>query len=94
MAESDKLMLGRADKAKVLLNDPEFQEAFKAVESSIFEKIKQCPIRDTEGLQILRLQLKLLADVKANIESVVNTGKVIQDRINWLERTKKAVYGR
>lgn len=92
MADVDKQALGRASKAQALLNDPELNAAFDAVKTSILERIEACPIRDTEGLMNLKLQLKLLNDVKANLQAVVNTGKVIQDRITWLERVKRKAF--
>lgn len=81
--------LHRASKAQALLNDPELNQAFDAVRAAIIEKIEACPIRDDDGLRILRLQLKLLKDVRMNLESVVNTGKVVQDRISFMERIKR-----
>jgi hypothetical protein len=91
---NDRLALSRADKAKALLESEEFKNAFEAVKTSILERIESCPIRDTEGLHDLHLMLKLLKDVKANIESVINTGKVVQDRLSYLERIKKVAYGK
>lgn len=93
MADTDNLNRSRAIKAARLLEDPEFNIAFSAVRSSILERIEACPIRDKEGLYCLRLELKILNDVKANIQHVVNTGKVIEHRISLLERAKRAVSG-
>ena len=90
---SDREAMARASKAQALLNDPELNAAFEAVKNSIHDRIDACPIRDVDGLVSLRLQLKLLNDVKANLQSVVSTGKVIQDRLTWLERAKRKVNG-
>jgi hypothetical protein len=87
------MLISRAEKAQSLLNDPELTAAFDAVREAIFRKIESCPIRDEEGLMNLRLQLKLLGDVKANIQSVINTGKVIQERLTFLERVKRKAHG-
>lgn len=83
--------IARAEKAQRLLEDPEFQAAFIAVKDSIISRIEGCPVRDMDGLHDLHLMLKLLNDVRANIVSVINTGKITQDRINWLERVKRGV---
>lgn len=93
MADTDSLMMSRALKAQALLDDPELLNAFSAVKASILERIEACPLRDTEGLIILRLELKILNDVRANIQHVVNNGKVIQQRISVLERAKRAIRG-
>ena len=92
MAElSDKGQISRGLKAQALLADPELTEAFVAVRASLLRKIEECPIRDREGVHELKLQLKLLSDVRANLHSVVNNGKVIESRINMLERAKRGL---
>lgn len=92
MADVDRNALHRAAKAQALLSDPELSAAFEAVRASILERIEACPIRDVEGMMNLRLQLKLLNDVRANLQSVVNTGKVIQERITFMERIKRKAF--
>ena len=87
----EKTAINRAVKAQALLEDPELQEAFSAVREALLKRIEECPIRDREGVHELKLQLKLLSDVRANLQSVVNTGKVIEYRITMLERAKKGV---
>lgn len=81
--------LSRAAKAAALLADPEMQAAFAAVREALRDQMEACPIRDAEGFMALRLQLKLLGDLRANIESVMNTGKLVQHRIDELERLKR-----
>ncbi len=90
-AVSDRTAERRAVKAEMLLNDPELISAFESVRVSIFQRIEACPIRDKEALYDLRLMLKLLGDVKANLQSVVNTGKVIEQRRTVLARLKQGV---
>ena len=87
----EKTALNRAVKAQALLEDTELQAAFEAVRESLLKRIEECPIRDREGVHELKLQLKLLNDVRANLQAVVNTGKVIEYRITMLERAKKGV---
>ncbi len=73
---SEQAKIDRAQRVKKLLTDPEFDAAFANTRQAIFEKIEQTPIRDVEGLTQLRLCLKLLGDVRANLEQVLNDGKV------------------
>lgn len=68
--------------AKRLLEDETLDKAFKDVKQAIFEAIERCPIRDTEGLHELRLMLKLLVDVRSNLESAVEAGHLAFIRIN------------
>ena len=88
---ADRSAMNRAAKAQALLADTELTEAFLAVRANLLRKIEDCPIRDHEGVHELKLQLKLLNDVRANLHSVVNNGKVIESRINMLERAKKGI---
>ena len=83
---SDKEKIGRAERVEKLLRDPELIAAFDNTKQAIFQKIEQTPIRDTEGLLHLRLCLKLLGDVRANLDAVVNDGKMAEFKI---EQEKK-----
>lgn len=76
----------RAEKASKILNDPLFSESFEAVRLAIFEQIERTPMRDDEGLKHLRICLKLLSDVKANLVHVLNDGKVEEFRIEQQKR--------
>lgn len=93
MADTDRVNISRALKSKALLDDPEFKAALSAVRTNILDRIESCPLRDKDGLYCLRLELKLLNDVRANIEHVVNTGKAIEARTSFFERAKKVIHG-
>lgn len=87
MNEAERI--DRAVKADKLLNDPLLNEAFDNVRQAIFETIEHTPIRDAEGLTSLRLSLKLLQDVRANLKQVLNDGKVAEFRIEQQKREAK-----
>ena len=91
---SDAVMRTRAAKAKALLDDPELTQAFNGVRQSLLDRFEACPIRDIEGQHEIKLMLKLLSDVRANLHSVVDTGKVIEYRLSMLERAKKVLNAR
>ena len=76
----------RAQKAERILTDPIFVEAFENTRQAIFQKIEQTPIRDDEGLKHLRLSLKLLQDVRANLTAVLNDGKIEEYRLEEKKR--------
>ena len=86
-----KEQMNRAAKAQALLNDPELTEAFESVRKSIIDRWEATPIRDKDGAHELKLMLKLLGDVRANIQSVVNTGKVIEHHETLMQRAKRLV---
>jgi hypothetical protein len=76
----------RAEKAQRLINDAEFIAAFASTRQAIFDQIERTPLRDDEGLKHLRLCLKLLNDVRANLTAVLNDGKVEEFRIEQQKR--------
>jgi hypothetical protein len=78
---NDQEALDRATKAKALLDDPDLQSAFDDVRQAIFKAIEGCPLRDQEGLHEYRLMLKLLNDLRANLEQRVRDGKIVAFRL-------------
>ena len=70
----DKITQG--ERAGELLINPVFQEAIQGVKDAIHEQWEKCPIRDVEGQQYLKLELKILNDLVGNIRSMVNSGKM------------------
>ena len=68
--------LDRGQRAERLLQDPMLNEAFSLVETAIHQAWASAPIRDREGQHELKLQLKLLGDVRANLEQALQDGKL------------------
>ena len=68
--------LERGVKAEKLLNDSMLAEAFDLVRQAIHEKWEGSPMRDRDGAHELKLMLKLLGDVRANLEQAVTDGKL------------------
>lgn len=83
---NDQAKIERSQRVAKILKDPEFIAAFDNTKAAIFARIEETPIRDTDGLMQLRLCLKLLSDVRANMEHVLNDGKVAEFNI---EQQKK-----
>ncbi len=78
--------LARGARAARLLSDPIFDDAFKVVEQAIMDLWAQSPIRDLEGQQLLRLELKLLGDVRAVLESAVADAKHVKAELELRNR--------
>jgi hypothetical protein len=76
----------RADKAKAILDSPIYQEAYEGVRAAIIERIEKCSLTDTQTAEDLRRCLKLLKDVKLNLEVMLNHGKV--ERFNLQQEQK------
>jgi len=66
----------RAQKAERLLKDDTLAKAFDDVAAAIHAQWAAAPIRDQEGAHELKLMLKLLGDVRANLERAVSDGKM------------------
>ena len=76
----DKITQG--ERAAELLENEIFKAAVEGVREAIHEQWANSPIRDVEGQQALRMSLKLLDDLVANVRSMVNAGKMEKIRVN------------
>ena len=82
--------IAKAQRADKLLKDEDLQGAFDSVRQALFEKIEQTPMRDDEGLKQLRIMLKLLKDVRANLERAIRDGKLASEELR-IERERGKV---
>lgn len=76
----------RGARAERLLNDPAMTQAFADVEAAIIERWRLAPMRDREGAHELKLMLKLLGDVRANLEQALSDGKLAVAELRQNER--------
>lgn len=90
---NDAQRIAKAERAQKLLNDADLTEAFENVRRAIHDRIDEVPLRDTEGLVHLRLCLKLLTDVRANLTAALNDGKVVEFKVTQEEEAKKRRFG-
>lgn len=65
----------RAGKARALLNDPIFQEAFQTVERSIHDAWAATATYKKDDLHELKLMLSVVKNVRKSIEAVAREGK-------------------
>jgi hypothetical protein len=68
--------LDRGVRAERLLANPLLIESFDMVRTAIIESWEAAPMRDKDGAHELKLMLKLLTDVRANLEQAVTDGKL------------------
>lgn len=85
-----KDQISRAAKAQALLDDATLTEAFANVRNAILRKIEEAPLRDHEGVHELKLMLKLLGDVRANLGKALNDGKMAEVQIERESKFAKA----
>lgn len=78
--------LTRGAHAQRLLEDTLLTEAFENVEKAIHEKWANAPLSDRDGQHELLLMLKLLRDVRANLEHALADGKFAADKLKHMNR--------
>jgi hypothetical protein len=86
--------LDRADRAKAILDNPTYQESFDLVRQAIMEQWEATPIRDRDGAHELKLMLKLLGDVRANLERAIADGKIAAHELQFRRTLKLADFRR
>lgn len=80
------------NRAERILSD--INPYFDMVEVAILDAWKKSPVGDEKGQHELRLMIKLLSDVKANLKTVIDTGKIAKvtiERDNLIDKAKNAV---
>lgn len=70
----DPELLDRANKAKAILDSPLYQESWEATRNMIIALIEKTPLSETATAEDLRRCLKLLKDVRRNLEGVLAMG--------------------
>ncbi len=90
---NDAQLAERAHKARTLLESPMYNEGFEMVHKAIIKRIEECPLGDVAIAEDLRKCLRLLRDVKANLELAINQGKIVSFKLEQekaqAERIKK-----
>ena len=64
----------KANAAKYVLEDPVIQEAFENLEDHYNEQLVNSDIEDSITRERLFLSLRALSDLKAELESMINSG--------------------
>lgn len=72
----------QAAKAEKLLQDETFTGAFNNLRSAILERWEMCAIEDKETAHELKLMLKLLNDLRGNLEMAVHNGNMASSQLN------------
>lgn len=80
--------IDRAARAKALLESSAFNEAMEGVRKAIFDRIERCPISESETAEDLRRCLKLLRDVRLNLEVAIKEGAVKEFELKKDEESK------
>ncbi len=84
----------RAQQAVAVVNNPAFKRGFEELAQAIHTQWENTPIRDHEGAHQLKLMLKLLGDVRANLERAIADGKVAAHELDQRRKLKLADFRR
>ena len=91
-----QLELDRGSKADHLLRNALYVECVEKVRQGIYDKFATSPVGDKDGQHELRLMLKCLDDIEANIREIATTGKMaakqIEEERTLKERAKSAIH--
>lgn len=84
----------KADRAKLLLEDPVFNHVFSDIRDQIVMKLEACPVSDVEAQHDLTLTLQLLKQLKTQLaryteEIVIDNARARQE--SWLKRAKQSL---
>ena len=84
----------KADRAKLLLEDPVFNHVFSDIRDQIVMKLEVCPVSDVEAQHDLTLTLQLLKQLKTQLaryteEIVLDNAKARQE--SWLKRARQSL---
>lgn len=84
--------IAEGNRAELLLSD--LKPYFNMVEVAILDTWKKSPVSDEKGQHELRLMIKLLNDLQANIKTAIDTGKLAKiqvERDNIIDMAKNVV---
>lgn len=82
-------ILDRANKAKAILESPVFDAAFNETRNKLIAALENCTLTETQQAEDLRRCLRLLKDVRMNLERSVNSGKLEVFRLEQDEKRKR-----
>lgn len=83
--------LRRGEQARQVIENEIYVEAWQSVRDGIIQAWESAPIRDQDGQHELKLMLKLLTDVRRNIETAMTTGKLAAIQIERENLFRRAV---
>lgn len=71
------------DRAREVLENEAYQEAFASIEKELTESWKKSPARDVEGREKLWLMLALLTKVQTALQKTMDDGKLARKDLEY-----------
>lgn len=90
MSDHKDVLRGRD--AKLVLDNPAYQEAMQSLREDIIFEWKKCPVRDKEGQTLLLQLVKLTDKFEGFLQGRIESGKMAQRKIDLdIARDESAV---
>lgn len=80
MNEHKDVLRGRD--AKLVLDNPAYQEAMATLRKAVIDQWRECPVRDVEGQKLLLQLVKLTDKFEGLLVGVIESGKMAQRKID------------
>lgn len=87
---NDMQLIERADRARAILESPVYTQAWDDTRAAIIMLIETTPLSQTQTAEDLRRCLKLLRDVRSNMELFMKQGKVASFKLEQEKAQEKA----
>jgi len=81
----------RAGRAKEVLGNEIFKEAFQTIEDSLLAGIRASAFTDEKLREKLSQRYAALHDIRFALVSVMETGEMAQEQMSLMQRAKKVV---
>lgn len=99
MADETKLLAqaNRGERAKRILEDPLYVEAFGKIEAELIERFKTSEVSDSDGHRNIRESLKLLNNLQSEFKQIMITGDGARKellRIREESKLRRMLHGR
>ncbi len=92
MSDDDKLLSDRTEGARalMLLQNEQFAKAVESVKMAYAEKLFATPVNNPEAREILYNAYRIIPEVIAHLQYVIDNGKLADAELNRLIRLSEA----
>ena len=92
MTDFDK-DIARARRAEILLADPLLIEAFDGLKAEYMRRWEECESRDQDKRERLWWAVRVVNEVRNNLDSIVNNGKLAKAEVDATAGVKPKRFG-